>query len=153
MRALIRIVLATAIFRGSRATCVFALCRNLLRSCLRCFVFTLLLLLEPLDSVGLTLRKTLGVITPTAGASSELFGVADLKRPGSDVPLVLTRMGRLLGATSFPGLRGTTSGPYDVHGSERKIHSHGRSSQRKNKSVENVSVGSVRVLSAPDCPL
>jgi hypothetical protein len=43
-------------------------------------------------------RTTLGVITPTAGASPELFGVAYLKRPGFRMSqLSLTRMGRLRG--------------------------------------------------------
>jgi hypothetical protein len=46
--------------------------------------------------------QTLGVITPTTGASLELFEVAYLKRPGFRMSqLSLTHMGRLRGPRVF----------------------------------------------------
>ena len=78
------------------------------------------------------LLKTLGVITPTAGARSRAIRVSCLKRPGIRMSLWSSlAWGGLQGPSSFLGLRGGASGPYAIHSTKSKILSHGHSSHEE----------------------
>jgi hypothetical protein len=78
--------------------------------------------------------KTLGVITPTAGAGPELFGVAYQSALAFGCPTVPRSHGEAAGAASFLGLGRCTSGTYVSQNRQWKFLSEGCSSHRENKS-------------------
>lgn len=107
---------------------------NLRSASFNCFALPAFCFCLPPALSGLAVCKTLGVITPTAGVSPELFGVAYLKRPGFRMSLAVPHSrGEVAGVAGFLGLRVVASGPYIRQIARTEILSKGCASQLRNK--------------------